>query len=132
MKYEVTKDLETGNTLIDLEHRELFRAVNQLFDSCSQGKGRAAMESATQFLLNYVDKHFVNEENLQKNNHYPNLTAHKAFHADHKKTLRNLVAQISIDNPSIADLGKLNGHIAVLVNHIRIEDKKLGAFLKQS
>lgn len=42
MKYEVTKDLETGNSIIDGEHRELFRAVNSLMDACGKGQGRAA------------------------------------------------------------------------------------------
>lgn len=40
MRYEMTKDLETGNALIDSEHRQLFKAVNDLLDACSQGKGR--------------------------------------------------------------------------------------------
>ena len=30
MKYELTKDLETGNALIDSEHRQLFAAINNL------------------------------------------------------------------------------------------------------
>ncbi len=38
MKYELTKDLETGSAIIDEEHRELFRAVNALMDACSSGK----------------------------------------------------------------------------------------------
>ena len=66
MKYELTKDLETGNAVIDREHKELFGAVNRLLDACGKGQGRAAMESAIQFLLDYVDKHFANEERLQK------------------------------------------------------------------
>ena len=32
MRYELTKELETGNATIDREHRELFNAVNQLLD----------------------------------------------------------------------------------------------------
>ena len=28
MAYQMTKDLETGNTLIDTEHRQLFDAIN--------------------------------------------------------------------------------------------------------
>lgn len=44
MKYEVTKDLETGNSIIDGEHRELFRAVNSLMDACGKGQGRAVLE----------------------------------------------------------------------------------------
>ncbi len=40
MRYELTKDLETGNALIDKEHRELLKAVNDLLDACSKGEGR--------------------------------------------------------------------------------------------
>lgn len=39
MKYELTKDLETGNRIIDNEHRELLNAVNALLDACSAGQG---------------------------------------------------------------------------------------------
>ena len=39
MRYELTKDLETGNAIIDGEHRELFRAVNTLMDACGKGQG---------------------------------------------------------------------------------------------
>lgn len=39
MKYELTKDLETGNALIDSEHRQLFAAINNLMDACAQAKG---------------------------------------------------------------------------------------------
>ena len=53
MRYEVTKDLETGNAIIDGEHRELFRAVNTLLDACGQGQGRAALDPTIKFLLNY-------------------------------------------------------------------------------
>lgn len=50
----MTKDLETGNTLIDSEHRQLFDMVNKLQDACSQGKGRAQIESSVKFLMDYV------------------------------------------------------------------------------
>ncbi len=131
MRYELTKDLETGNAIIDREHQELFQAVNQLLDSCGKGQGRAAMEPAIQFLIGYVDQHFSHEEQLQQESGYPGMTAHKAFHAGYKKTLREIAAKIPASGPSVADLGALNKHVAVLINHIRVEDKKLGAYLKQ-
>ncbi len=40
MRYELTKELETGNTIIDGEHSELFRAVNNILDAA---KGRGAI-----------------------------------------------------------------------------------------
>ncbi|MDE6456248.1 MAG: cation-binding protein, partial [Dysosmobacter sp.] len=62
---------------------------------------------------------------------YPGMPAHKAFHAGYKKTLREIAAKIPAAGPSVADLGALNKHVAVLVNHIRVEDKKLSAYIKQ-
>lgn len=131
MKYELTKDLETGSAIIDREHCELFEAVNQLLDSCSKGQGRAMLMPSIQFLQGYVDKHFTHEEQLQQSCKYPNIAAHKTFHAGYKKTLREITDKIPEAGPTVADLARLNGHIAVLVNHIRVEDKKLGAFLRQ-
>ncbi len=131
MKYELTKDLETGNAIIDQEHKELFRAVNELLDSCHKGQGRTAMEPAIKFLTNYVDRHFAHEEQLQQAGGYPNRAPHKVFHEEYKKKLKQIVSAIPAAGPSLGDLGNLNMHIALLVNHIRSEDKKVGAFLKQ-
>lgn len=131
MKYELTKDLETGNEVIDREHRELFQAVNQLMDACGKGQGRSMLMPSIQFLLGYVDRHFAHEEQLQQSRRYPGIAAHKAFHAYYKKTLCEIMDQIPEAGPSVADLGKLNRHIALLISHIRLEDKKLGAFLRQ-
>lgn len=131
MKYELTKDLETGNVIIDGEHRELFRAVNALMDACGKGQGRAAVEPALKFLLSYVDKHFNHEEQLQSKSGYPNMAAHKQFHEGYKRKLREIAGKIPAAGPGMTDLANLNSHIAVLVSHIKTEDKRLGAFLKQ-
>ena len=131
-RYEFTKKLETGNAVIDGEHRELFQAVNRLLDACSEGKGRASMDETIKFLNNYVEKHFSHEEQLQKKSNYPGLEAHRAFHEKYKQTLKEITAQISAVGPTITELGKLNGHISVLVSHISTEDRRLAAFLNQA
>ncbi|MDE6914887.1 MAG: hemerythrin family protein [Lachnospiraceae bacterium] len=131
-RYEFTKKLETGNAVIDGEHRELIEAVNKLLDACSSGKGRAYMDETIKFLNNYVDKHFTHEEQIQRQSGYPNHTAHRAFHEQYKKTLKEITSQISAAGPTIAELGKLNGHISVLISHITTEDRKLGAFLNKA
>lgn len=132
MRYELTKDLETGNIIIDKEHRELLKAVNDLMDACSDGKGRDHMIKTIKFLNDYVDSHFAHEERLQQKSGYPGMTAHKAFHEKYKQTLKEITSVISADKPSVGELSKLNVHIGLLITHIRTEDKKLGAFLNKA
>ena len=84
MRYELTKDLETGNAIIDKEHRDLLKAVNQLLDACSKGQGRASMEPTIKFLNNYVEQHFSHEEQLQQQSRYPGIVPHRAFHTPYK------------------------------------------------
>ena len=100
-KYELTKELETGNIFIDKEHRELLQAANDLLDACGAGKGREYMSKTIKFLNDYVDKHFANEERLQKNSGYPNFEAHKAFHEKYKQKLRDITSGISSDRKSV-------------------------------
>ena len=126
------KKLETGNAMIDKEHRELIQAVNKLLDACSEGKGRASMDETIKFLNNYVNQHFSHEEQLQKQSSYPGFAAHRIFHEKYKQTLKEITSQISVSGPTITELGKLNSHISVLMTHISTEDKKLAAFLSQS
>ena len=131
-RYEFTKKLETGNEVIDREHRELIEAVNRLLAACSEGKGRTSMDETINFLNHYVNQHFSHEEQLQRQSGYSGLAAHRAFHEKYKQTLKEITTGISVSGPTIAALGRLNGHISVLISHISTEDKKLGAFLNQA
>ncbi len=128
-RYEFTKSLETGSAIIDKEHRELIDAVNKLLDACSEGKVHDRINETIDFLNGYVDRHFLHEEQLQKQSGYPGYAAHKAFHDNYKKTLKDITAGVSSSGASIAEMMKLNSHIGILISHIRTEDKKLGAFL---
>lgn len=129
MKYEVTKDLETGNALIDSEHRELFKMVNNLQDACTRGQGRSQVETAAKFLVDYVKKHFRDEQNLQTSVNYPGYPAHKNFHENYISQISSAADTILARNADIASLAELNRMIGLLIAHIRTEDKKLAAFI---
>lgn len=129
MRYEVTKDLETGNTLIDSEHRELFKMVNNLQDACTKGQGRSQVETAAKFLVDYVKKHFGDEQNLQVSVKYPGYPAHKNFHENYIAQIAAAANTILVRNADIASLAELNRMIGLLIAHIRTEDKKLAAFI---
>lgn len=129
--YEFNEKLKTGNAIIDKEHQELIQAVNKLLEACNSGKGRSSMDETIKFLNNYVQQHFAHEEQLQERSGYPGIAAHKLFHENYKKTLKEITSRISASGSGITELINLNKHIRVLISHISTEDKKLGAFLNQ-
>lgn len=131
MKYELTPDLETGNALIDREHRQLFDAINRLLNACGQGQGRSVLKDTTMFLNDYVKKHFADEEALQKKSNYPGIVPHSQFHRNYRSQLADVSRSIEAEGPTIKSIGDLNQLAAVLISHIRREDKKLAAYLKE-
>lgn len=131
MQYTLTPDLETGNAQIDREHKELFARVNRLMEACSAGRGRTEAGPAMEFLRSYVATHFRHEEALQQDSKYPNYVPHKKFHDEYEKKLRDIANSLVGSEVTIAGLGQINQHISTLIMHIRLEDKKLGQYLKQ-
>lgn len=131
MHYEVTPDLVTGNNLIDSEHRQLFAAVNDLMDACSRGEGRAKIENTVRFLIDYVAKHFRDEEDLQVRSKYPAYPTHKVFHDGYRRQLSDTAQELLQQGPTVKALGDLNRVVGVLVSHIRTEDKRLAKHVRE-
>ena len=120
MKYELTSDLMTGNSLIDAEHKQLFDAINDLMDACAQGVGREKIMSTTQFLNSYVNKHFGDEEKLQVQSKYPGYAAHKQFHDGYKRQLSQTTQALIAEGPTVKALGDLHhqGALHALAEHL--------------
>lgn len=131
MAYLLTADLLTGNKSIDAQHQQLFDALNRLMDACAQGKGRAQIDETLKFLVDYVDRHFADEEKLQIAAKYPDYNQHHLYHETYKKTVREIAAEVSREGPTVTMVGKLNSAIAGwLINHIKREDVKMAAYLR--
>lgn len=131
MAYTFTKDLETGNAIIDSQHKELFKAINDLLAACASGKGRVEIEKTTKFLYDYTSKHFGDEERLQQQYKYPDYLNHKRYHEEFKKAVREIGDQLNKEGATIVLVGKVNSSIGDwLLNHIKREDVKLAAHIK--
>ena len=131
MAYMWSKDLETGNMLIDTQHKELIKAINDLLQACSAGKGRTEIEKTTKFLFDYTTKHFGDEERLQMQYRYPDMVNHKRYHEEFKRTVKDLSDQLNKDGPTVALVGKVNNSIAGwLINHIKVQDVKVAAHIR--
>ncbi|WP_324825319.1 bacteriohemerythrin [Sinanaerobacter sp. ZZT-01] len=133
MAYNWTADLETGNSKIDEQHKQLITAINNLLAACSAGKGRDVLKETTTFLYEYTSKHFADEERLQQASHYPDYVNHKRYHEEFKKVVRDLMSQLEKDGPTLVLVGKVNSSIAGwLISHIKKEDVKVAAHIRSN
>ena len=74
------ESLRTGNGLIDTQHQELIARVNKLTEDCRVGAEKLVAVQTLNFLMDYTNIHFADEEKLQEENAYPLLEAHKGQH----------------------------------------------------
>ena len=127
-----TNDLETGNTQIDNEHKQLIKAADELLEACSQGKGRQEIGRAVEFLSNYTKTHFAHEEQLQTKYKYPDYITHKNWHIDFMKEIENVAEKMKAEGATIALVAMVNNKLSQLLRHIRTDDLKLSQFIQNS
>jgi hemerythrin-like metal-binding protein len=124
-------ELETGNQVIDTQHKELFKLTSDLVDACAKGQKPAALEEALSFLTSYTIKHFTDEEALQLEYHYPAYEDHKKLHDDFKKTVAALIAEYKEKGSSLDLSDKVYSVIVRwLIQHITGEDSKIAAYIR--
>jgi hemerythrin len=129
--YNFTPDLETGVNRIDSEHKQLFKAINDLLEACSKGQGRASLKDTIAFLENYTAEHFADEEKLQVASKYPDYPNHHNIHEGFKRHMAEIGAELNKSGPTLMLVSKVNTDIGDwLINHIRTQDKKLAMHIK--
>ena len=90
MKLEFDKSLVTGNDMIDEQHKELIDRIDKLLICCEEGVGKVQAIKMLDYLAEYTEFHFGDEEKLQEQVSYPAITEHKAQHAQFKKAVNEL------------------------------------------
>ena len=132
MKIVFDESLYTGNELIDGEHKELISRVNKLVESCEQGTEKMTAIKTLDFLMDYTEYHFTDEEKLQKEVGYDQLDAHHAKHEAFKKSVGELREMLEEEEgPSEAFVTAVNKNITDwLVNHIQKWDKAVADYIK--
>ena len=126
------KSLETGNSLIDDQHRELIDRVNKLSESCDTSTEKNVAVQTLDFLMDSTEFHFRAEEKLQEESGYPQLQAHKAQHAQFEKAVDELRQMLEEEEgPTDAFVAAVNRNIVVwLLNHIQVCDKKVAEYIR--
>ncbi|MBI4961375.1 MAG: bacteriohemerythrin [Desulfovibrio sp.] len=114
---------ESGNELIDSQHRELFSFSNELLAALLDEKPKDVCEKLISDLTAHVAKHFRDEDALFRAVRYPDADKHTQMHTRLVQGMDKLTARFHQDQVSV---GELFGFLAVDVisQHMLEEDRK--------
>lgn len=130
MRAEFDDSLVTGNEMIDSQHKELFHKINVLLDSCEIGNDKVIAIKTLDYLADYTDFHFSEEEKLQKEISYPGIDAHLKEHAKLRQVVNELYEMLAEEEgPSNAFVEQVNRNVIEwLYHHIKGFDRSVAEY----
>ncbi|MDR0643533.1 MAG: hemerythrin family protein [Treponema sp.] len=129
--FQWNDNLLIGNALIDSEHKELVKAINDFFDACDRKINRDELQKTLSFLNSYTIKHFSDEEQLQVKYNYPNYEGHKKFHEFYKETVRQLMREFIMRGLNDELVAKAKHDVGeAIIAHIKSEDRRLATHIR--
>jgi len=120
---------ESGDRVIDAEHKELLEAANRLIGAAQEGAGKERVSSALAGFLSLVARHFVDEERILAEAAYPELPSHIRSHA---ALLAAMEAKVGLYRNDRIGLVELISFIAyeVVLQHMHTEDREFFRLLR--
>jgi hemerythrin len=125
-------DLTSGVSLIDNQHQDLIKRINQFIAACETDDLSATVGLLMRFLAIYVDEHFASEERLMESSRYPDQERHLAQHAYFRQEMAAIQADLAATGPSAAIAGRARKLLVDWFrNHITQTDLALARHLRQ-
>ena len=83
-------NFNTGISIIDTQHQELFRRIDHLTLALYDGEGKVELKDLLSYLDSYVNEHFETEESLMKKNRFPQYDKHLEKHRGFKELFSDI------------------------------------------
>ena len=130
MYAEFDDSLITGNQMIDSQHKVLIEKINDLAASCEQKRDKLNAVRMLNYLADYTEFHFQEEEKLQEEIGYPGLAEHRAKHQELRQTVEELRQMLEEEEgPSDAFVDRLNQKVIEwLYYHIKGFDRSVAEY----
>ena len=127
---QFTENLITGNALIDEQHKELIEKINELVRTCENGDGKVKALKTLNYLEEYTNFHFSQEEALQEEIGYPGIRQHKEKHQEFVKTVNELFEMLEEEEgPTEAFVVQVNKNVIEwFYNHIQGFDRSVAEY----
>jgi hemerythrin len=131
-KIEWDGSLSVGIDLIDEQHKMLIQRLKAVTEAIESNQGEGTIAKTLDFLLDYTDFHFSEEEKQMAGHNYPGLDLQKQQHEQFKDYVKKLVEDFEQEG-AVKDIAD---HIRDflfnwLIKHIEEVDHQFGQFLKQ-
>lgn len=123
-------NLITGNKTIDEQHKELIDRIQQFVSACESEDARVKAIKMLDYLDEYTEFHFKEEEKLQKDVDYPGLEEHIKKHEEFRHTIKELYDYLDEmrDQMKVYGAGKINV-IDWLFGHIKTFDRSVAEYI---
>jgi hemerythrin-like metal-binding protein len=118
-------EYESGNGIIDTQHRVLFSQANEIVNAILDGQPKADVELLLDDLVQHVEQHFATEEALIEAAGTPGLAKHREVHRHLLSLCKGMTTRFHRDELSVGELFQFLT-INVISEHILYED--LGCF----
>lgn len=131
MLIEFDDTLITGNDTIDSQHKELIEKISNLVSSCEDGSGNVKAIQMLDYLSEYTDFHFSEEEKLQTDSGYPELEQHKKKHTEFKTAIEELYDMLEeSEGPTEEFVAQVQKNVVDwLFNHIKTFDRSVAEYI---
>ena len=118
--------MATGFPEIDLQHKEWIRRVNEFDEAVITNKGRETIQNTLDFLEEYSETHFGDEETIMADHFSPVQVLNKTSHNEFRETLAEIRSWVKNEGAtSVEVVGLMIDLEEWLVNHICTVDVQL-------
>ena len=124
-------NLITGNKTIDEQHKELIDRIQQFVSACESEDARVKAIKMLDYLDEYTEFHFKEEEKLQKDVDYPGLEEHIKKHEEFRHTVKVLYDYLDENegpDEKFMEQVKINV-IDWLFGHIKTFDRSVAEYI---
>lgn len=131
MAYEEwDSSLETGDEIVDAQHRNLYAIVNELHDALQEDRAKETVALVLVRVMLHAKTHFHDEEALMERIGYPDLAAHRRLHQEFEREA-DALADDYLAGAAISPESLVAFLHDWLVKHIGDEDRKIVAYLSR-
>ncbi len=129
-KIEWDPSLSTGIKSIDYEHKMLIERLNAVIEAIDKNQGEGTIAKTLDFLLDYTNFHFSNEEKFISGHGYPGLELQQKQHKEFKEFVNKLILDFQQDGAVKDIANQIRDFIFTwLINHIMQVDRQLSNFV---